>query len=155
MAGQDSEKKAEPEDPQGRIKVTDRRAFTATGERRTAEPDRPEQGPAATPDEPIKGEGFEMRASAGARRETERVVAMGFGPFISSLATTAFIHLGEIEDPVTKKRHTDTAAAREIIDIIDMLRAKTKGNLDQEEVQLIEGVLCELKIQYARRASSS
>lgn len=49
------------------------------------------------------------------------------------------------------------AAARQVVDTLGMLETKTQGNLTTEEQQLLQGVLTELRITYARvaeRASS-
>jgi hypothetical protein len=80
--------------------------------------------------------------------------AVDFSSFVLSLTSTAFIHLGDMEDPVTRTRSVHLPAARQMIDIIDMLRAKTKGNLEPQEAEFIDQVLYELKMRYAEKASS-
>ena len=47
------------------------------------------------------------------------------------IAAQASICLGIVENPVTGKRETDIEAARHVIDMLEMLKAKTKGNLDE------------------------
>jgi len=144
---------ARDDEERGKIKVTDRRAFTHSGERRT-----PDEEPATTPapgeprPRPVQGEGFELRRTPEAPAHPERDPEVNFTSFILSLASTAFIHLGEMEDPVTGARSVNPPAARQIIDIIEMLRARTQGNLDAKEEEFLRSILAELKMTFARRA---
>ena len=75
-----------------------------------------------------------------------------FSIFISGLATEAMIHLGAIENPVTKKKEANLDQARYIIDTLSILQEKTKGNLTDREKKYLDGMLDELKIQYASEA---
>jgi hypothetical protein len=63
-----------------------------------------------------------------------------FTHFIFSLSTSVFIQLGEIEDPFTKKLVKNLPLAKQTIDLIGMLKEKTKGNLTSEEEKVIEHV---------------
>lgn len=129
------------------IKVTDRRSFTLDGEPRSPDHSEPEK----SQDTRIEGEGFEMRGQPS--REWPSPGA-DFNSFILSLSSTAFIHLGELEDPTTRKKEVRLDGARQIIDIIDMLREKTRGNLEPDEERFVEGVLYELKLKYSEKAPS-
>jgi len=73
-----------------------------------------------------------------------------FSSFIFSLSTSALLHLGEIPDPVTQKRSQDLPLAKQTIDIMGMLREKTRGNLTPDEEKLIENLLTELRWRYVR-----
>jgi len=77
---------------------------------------------------------------------------MSFSTFLVGLSTEALVALGEMPDPVTGKRHRDLGAARQFIDIIGILRDKTRGNLDREEQNLIEAILFELRMKYVELA---
>jgi hypothetical protein len=69
--------------------------------------------------------------------------------FVTTLAIQASIFLGVLPNPVTnKKDEKNLPQAKFIIDTLDMLKEKTKGNLNQEETTLLENVLYELKMQY-------
>jgi hypothetical protein len=72
-----------------------------------------------------------------------------FGIFISGLVTEAMIHLGLIENPVSKKKEANLDQARYIIDTLSILQKKTKGNLTDQEKKYLDGALDELKMQYA------
>ncbi len=62
--------------------------------------------------------------------------------------------LGKVKHPVTEKIEKDLPAAQSTIDLLDMLYAKTKGNLSHEEEQLISQVIQELKLTYVQESKS-
>jgi hypothetical protein len=70
--------------------------------------------------------------------------------FIFSLSTSALIQLGEIEDPFTKTLVKNLPLAKQTIDLIGMLQAKTKGNLTPEEEKVVEYVLYDLRMKYVK-----
>src|SRR5512140_1461832 len=61
--------------------------------------------------------------------------------------------LGKIKNPVTGAIERDLAAAQNSIDILDMLKEKTKGNLGEEERRLLTTVIQELKLNYVDEAN--
>lgn len=71
-----------------------------------------------------------------------------FSNFIMSLAQTAYVQLGIIEDPFSKQKNAELKDAKNTIDLIEMLQEKTKGNLTQDEQELIEDVLYDLRMKY-------
>jgi hypothetical protein len=77
---------------------------------------------------------------------------INFTSFIFSLSTSALIQLGEIEDPFTKKQSKDLPIAKQTIDLIGMLREKTKGNLPSEEGNFLDNVLFDLRMRYVKAA---
>jgi hypothetical protein len=73
-----------------------------------------------------------------------------FTNFIFSLSTSVLIQLGEIQDPFTEKSSKNLPLAMQTIDLIGMLKEKTKGNLTSEEERLIDHVLYDLKMRYVK-----
>ena len=71
-----------------------------------------------------------------------------FQGLVISLAAATMQHLGKTMSPVTNKIEKNLEAAQATIDMLDMLAAKTKGNLDDKESKLLKGVLAELKLNY-------
>lgn len=72
-----------------------------------------------------------------------------FSTFVLSLGTTALYQLGVVPDPTTGEPATpDPLVAQQTIDTLEMLQNKTRGNLDDEERQLIESLLYELRIKF-------
>jgi hypothetical protein len=71
-----------------------------------------------------------------------------FSTFIFSLSSSAILHLGLMENPYTKTIDKNLLLAKQTIDIISMLKDKTKGNLSDEEENLITNLLTELRFKY-------
>ena len=60
------------------------------------------------------------------------------------------IALGLIESPITKKFEKNLRQAKFLIDTLDMIKEKTEGNLSQEEKELLENILSNLKLNYVK-----
>jgi hypothetical protein len=73
-----------------------------------------------------------------------------FSSFILSLNTSALFHLGELVHPETGEKVLDLDLAKHSINILDLLRKKTVGNLDKDEEQLLSNILYELKVRYVK-----
>ncbi|HSR68657.1 MAG TPA: DUF1844 domain-containing protein [Acidobacteriota bacterium] len=72
-----------------------------------------------------------------------------FSAFIMSMATGVLMALGEVPDPMTGRQGpVHLESARHTIDILAMLREKTRGNLDAEEDRIMGQVLYELRMKY-------
>ncbi|RLD17810.1 MAG: DUF1844 domain-containing protein [Caldiserica bacterium] len=71
-----------------------------------------------------------------------------FFALIFSLKQACLIHLGKIMDPITKKLNRNLEQARVQIDILEMLKEKTKGNLTEEERRLLFDTVAELQLNY-------
>ncbi|MCL4532837.1 MAG: DUF1844 domain-containing protein [Deltaproteobacteria bacterium] len=71
-----------------------------------------------------------------------------FAAFVYSLNTQALLFMGKIPNPISKKYEKDLGTAKYLIDTIDMLSKKTKGNLDENEAKLIENILYDLRMAY-------
>jgi len=145
------------EENQGSFKVTDRRLFNADG---TLREDALIEEPAPTPPpepQPAVSSGSaqpqQQFAAATAPElqpepedaEPERTM---FNEFLMGIASSAFIYLGLVEHPATGRRQVDMTAAKESIDMLVMLREKTKGNLTHGEEKFFDDLLSDLKMQY-------
>lgn len=75
---------------------------------------------------------------------------INFINFIFSLSTSALIQLGEVQDPITQKQSKNLPLAKQTIDLIGMLKEKTKGNLSSEEEKFIDNVLFDLRMRYVK-----
>ena len=163
------------------IKVTDKRMFTSEGEIReefrdvikpaaesaTAAPvetpkvekaapvdqkasePKPEGGPAADRRAPGAGDRRRSMADSASLPET------AFARFLEGLIIQAYVSLGMLESPYPPHaRRADPAAARQMIDILSLLKEKTKGNLTPEEADFFEAHLGELKLAYVKITKS-
>ncbi|MFQ5823409.1 MAG: DUF1844 domain-containing protein [bacterium] len=57
-------------------------------------------------------------------------------------------HLGKIKNPLTDKIEQNLEQARMSIDMLDMVKAKTEGNLSENEKRLLERLIREVKMNY-------
>ena len=73
-----------------------------------------------------------------------------FVNFLSTLATNAAAALGAIPHPATGQRVLDLESGKYWLDILAMLRDKTKANLHPKEARLLEGLLADLRLQYVQ-----
>ena len=73
-----------------------------------------------------------------------------FTNFVLSLSTSALFHFGDFPDHEGGKTEKNLPAAKQTIDILDMLNEKTKRNLNENENNLIQGALYELKMRYVK-----
>jgi hypothetical protein len=124
----------------GSFTINDKRHFTSEGDVRkeTAEQASKEQ----TSPSPDAGapQGEEHRADTEER--------IDFPSYILTYYTQGLVLLGEVPNPYTGKKEENLEAARHTIDILTLLQDKTRGNLDREEQQLLDGVLYELRMKF-------
>jgi len=80
--------------------------------------------------------------------EKEALPQIDFGMFVMSLASSALVHLGEVAHPERGAVESNLALAKQTIDILGMLRDKTRGNLTKEEGELLENLLLDLRMKY-------
>ncbi|VAW38633.1 hypothetical protein MNBD_DELTA02-818 [hydrothermal vent metagenome] len=92
--------------------------------------------------------GVNLGADEGSVDDT--LPAPEFTTFIYSLSTTALMQMGEIDNPETNKKDKNYQLAKHTIDLLDMLKEKTKNNLTEEESKLMEGVLYDLRTCYCK-----
>jgi hypothetical protein len=75
---------------------------------------------------------------------------VNFSSFLLSLSSSSLLHLGEIADPQSGEKKKDLALAKQSIDIISLLKDKTKGNLTQEEENLLDHLLYDLRMRFVK-----
>lgn len=75
---------------------------------------------------------------------------MPFSAFVLSLSTTALAALGQCDDPAFMDIPREPEIVRNNIDILLMLREKTKGNLSDDEEKLLSSVIYDLQMRYLR-----
>jgi hypothetical protein len=162
---------------QGAFKVTDRRLFNPDGSPRdivreeeapaaiepTAEPVSQASAPPSTSSGSEPEEARSAQTAAGADRTgvseepTNPDDPASFVNFLMSIASNAAAALGMMEHPVTGERGVDLPVGKHWIDVLGMLERKTRGNLNREEAQILEGILSDLRMQFVslNRASAT
>lgn len=73
-----------------------------------------------------------------------------FVNFLSTLATNAAAALGAIPHPATRQRSLDLDTGKYWLDVLGMIKEKTKGNLHPQESRLLESLLSDLRMQYVQ-----
>lgn len=137
--------------------VKDKRHFFQQEEKRS--PDQEEKGKKPEVDEArLREEEPEKEAKKKQEKEEKKegqkrevpLPEVTFSNFVFSLTSQALIQLGEIQDPESRKSLKNLPFAKQTIDLIGMLRDKTKGNLTKEEEALIDNALYDLKMRYVK-----
>jgi len=133
--------------------IKDRRRFDDTGDVR---PETPREEAAAKPQEP-KPEAKTAEPRSEEPKQQAQADApfpdLNFATFVFSLGTSAMYHFGDFPDPVSKKAERNLEAAKQTIDILGILKDKTKGNLSDDEDRLLESLLYELRMRYVRETT--
>jgi hypothetical protein len=150
------------------FKVVDRRLFTAEGDLRreaVVEEERRDREAAAAAKSklaPTVTSGTNASgATAGSKTPAATLTASSpmengenlapshnFQMLVDFLTRNAAALLGGMADPGTGKAYVDLEGAREVIDMLDVLREKTQGNLANEDEQLLLEVIGSLKLTY-------
>jgi len=78
-----------------------------------------------------------------------------FIQFVLMLSSSAMQQLGKLMDPHTGKAETNLEAAQSTIDLLVMLDAKTRGNLDREEERFLKNTLATLQMNFVETAQSA
>jgi hypothetical protein len=76
-----------------------------------------------------------------------------FELLLTALATEALMSLGQVPHPVTGKAQVQRNQAKYVIDTLEVLREKTKGNLSDAEHQLLEKILHQLRMIFIQTAN--
>lgn len=85
---------------------------------------------------------------------TDEKTGIDFYTFVLSLGSSAFVHLGDAPHPETGEAgKPDLAFAKQTIDILAMLREKTRGNLTPEEERFLENLLTDLRFRFVQRSA--
>ncbi|MCF6187368.1 MAG: DUF1844 domain-containing protein [Desulfobulbaceae bacterium] len=78
-----------------------------------------------------------------------------FPSLVLSFNTTALFHMGELAHPESGQKVVDLELAKNAIDTLTILQEKTKGNLENDENELLTRVLYELKMRFVQACRES
>jgi hypothetical protein len=122
--------------------VQDRRRFSPeTGEPREDVIEQPHEAPQAA-------KSSEAPTESAGETQHEPLPDINFSTFVISLSTQALMHLGEIANPISGKVDADVPAAKQMIDLLAMIKEKTIGNLNPNEERLMQDILFDLRMKY-------
>ena len=94
-------------------------------------------------------------AAAEGAAQRHQVPEANFQTLVSQTVTQAMYAMGMIPDPQTGRRVAMVDLARYHIDMLGVLEAKTKGNLNEDEEKLLATSLYELRMQYVQLAQQA
>ena len=131
--------------------ISDKRLFTKEGARRPAEAESPREAPAATPPPPPRREAPRAEEpprpepGTGPRRD---LPPADFATLVNMLTTNAMVFMGQIPAPGSQQYLRNLPQAQHMIDLLMVLREKTRGNLTREEEQMLQDLLPQLQMAY-------
>jgi hypothetical protein len=99
----------------------------------------------------VRGESKEVKEEEVKEEEKKGAAPLpevNFSSFLLSLSSSTLLHLGEIADPQSGEKKKELALAKQSIDIIVLLKDKTKGNLTHEEEELLDHLLYDLRMRF-------
>jgi hypothetical protein len=134
---------AKEEGSSSRFRVVDRRPFAADGSRKEdipAEEKKVEAAPARDPST--------LGEPPSEPRGPYDDDSPGFETLVSYLSTTAMFQLGLIPGPSGEHIPADMRNAQRTVDLLEVLREKTQGNLTASESRLLDDVLYELRMSF-------
>lgn len=129
------------------------RGFTVTDRRRRAREGAeapPEAERAKEPPPPSEAE-----TPPEAEAPSAELPPADFQYLVLFLATQAMLCLGEQPDPSTGDRIQNLPAAKHTIDLLGVIHEKTKGNLTDDESQLLDNMLYDLRMRYVRTSGQA
>jgi hypothetical protein len=138
---------------EGEFRVVDKRRFTSEGDTRdkTEEPRRRDSVPPETAKSAM-AQKSPQAASSPKSSVGERSDDVDFSSLIVSLATQALMMMGEVPGSETSGANLNLDAAKQTIDVLALLEAKTKGNLTPDEQKLMAEILTSLRLAYVKKS---
>lgn len=77
---------------------------------------------------------------------------LDFSSIVFPFYTQGLVKLGLMEDPLKKTAEENLEFAKRLIDMLDLLKDRTKGNLNADEEKFLESCLLQLKMNYMKQA---
>jgi hypothetical protein len=105
----------------------------------------------------VAREAYETEANKAAGTESPQAEGplpeITFASFLMSLGTSVFFHLGDLPHPETGVAEKNLPLAKQTIDILGLLREKTRNNLTPEEENIFDHLLYDLRMRYVKEIS--
>ena len=96
----------------------------------------------------------EEEQTHGPENQQEVLPPLDFSSLFLPFYTQALFKLGAAEDPISQKIDENTDLAKRFIDLLDLLKEKTQGNLKPEEESLLNNGLHQLKMLYMEKSKT-
>ena len=75
-----------------------------------------------------------------------------FLKYLQGFVTQVLMHLGEIENPLQGEKTVNLDLAKYSIDLLGLIKDKTKGNLSEEEEKFLDGALYDLRMKFVAKS---
>lgn len=86
-------------------------------------------------------------------KQQTQLMEASFSTLVMSLGSSALINLGIVPDPNTGKPAVNREMARFNIDLLAVLKDKTKNNLSKEESEALDAILSDLRFKFVKSQS--
>jgi hypothetical protein len=80
----------------------------------------------------------------------QQKMEIDFATFVMSLASAAYCSMGLAPNPLSKKVEKNLTSAKQQINLLEMLKEKTKGNLSKDEENTLDAMLYQLQMMYVK-----
>lgn len=135
-------------DPEDKgFSVDDRRFFQQSDEEKERLREKSRQHEAARA--AYETESTKTSEAAGPQAE-EPLPEISMASFIMSLGTSVFFYLGDLPHPETGATEKNLPLAKQTIDLLGLLREKTRNNLTSEEENIFDHLLYDLRMRYIK-----
>jgi hypothetical protein len=84
--------------------------------------------------------------------EKEILPPLDFSSLVLPFFTQALIKLAEVDQGETKNQIGKLELVKRLIDLLDMLKSRTEGNLKSEELMFLDQCLHQLRMSYMEQA---
>lgn len=82
------------------------------------------------------------------KEQQPTMLEIDFSTFVVSIGSAVLMGLGLAKNPVTGNFEKNIEAAKQNIEILTMFKEKTKGNLSDEETQLLDALLYDTRMRF-------
>lgn len=132
--------------------VSDRRLFTPSGERimDTGQPEPAEPESPPSPEQKAPATAASPQTPPTEADAPQDLPPVDFASFVMMLTNNVMVFLGQVPNPLTQQPQVDLGQAQHTIDILMMLREKTRGNLTDEEEHFLQELLPQLQMAYVQ-----
>jgi hypothetical protein len=125
---------------------------TPEGDLREEAEDSPERSPQRAPSQRAADTMGRTPSPGVPHDATEAASGATFLDLVGMLATNAMLQLGDMPNPASGERLENLQAVQDMIAFLEILQQKTKGNLSEQEGEVLEQVLYDLRMRYMAKA---
>ncbi len=130
--------------------IKDKRIFAKEDKEKKEEDDKAEPSKEEAKDQVPEEKTVKEEAEKEVDEKDYFLPIINFSTFIFSLNSSALMQLGIIDDPTSGEKIKNLPLAKQTIDILGMLEEKTRGNLTEDEENMLKNILYDLRMVYVK-----